>query len=117
MRIIWIGAGMLALVVGIIGAFLPVLPTTPLVLLAAFFFGKGSPRLHSWLAGHSLFGPIIQDWETHGAIAMRYRRIAYGLMALGFAVSVWKGLHPIILLVQALGISWAVLYISSKPLK
>ncbi len=106
---------MLALLVGVIGVFLPILPTTPLVLLAAFFFGKGSPRLHGWLAGHSLFGPIIIEWEARGVIAPRYRCMAYGLMAVGLGLSVWKGLHPGVLVVQAVGIGWAVWYIRSKP--
>ena len=115
MRFLWIAAGLVALLVGIIGIFLPVLPTTPLVLLAAFFFGKGSPRLHGWLSGHSVFGPIITDWEARGVISTNIRRIAYSMMAVGFAASIWKGLHPGVLLVQAMGIGWAVWYIRGKP--
>lgn len=115
MQFIWITAGILALILGAIGVVLPVLPTTPFVLLAAFSFSKGSPRLHGWLSGHSVFGPIICDWEEHGAIAPRYRRIAYGAMALVFAVSVVKGLHPGVLAVQAIGIGWAVMFIRARP--
>ncbi|MEC7257498.1 MAG: YbaN family protein, partial [Pseudomonadota bacterium] len=67
MRPLWTLAGLLSLAVGILGIFLPVLPTTPLVLLAAFCFGKGSPRLRAWILEHRRFGPMIADWEATGA--------------------------------------------------
>jgi len=55
--------GWLALAVGFIGIFVPLLPTTPFVLLAAFFFSKGSTRLHHWLREHPRFGRHVRDWE------------------------------------------------------
>lgn len=115
MRYLWMAAGIVALLVGTIGIFLPILPTTPFVLIAAFAFGRGSQKLHNWLSGNSVFGPIIQDWEEHGTIAVRYRRIAYGAMALMIAVSLVKGLHPAVLLIQAMGIGWAVMFIRARP--
>ncbi|TWW08124.1 hypothetical protein E3A20_27470 [Planctomyces bekefii] len=62
--------GWLALGVGILGIFLPLLPTTPFVLLAAFLFSRGSKRCHDWLLSHRTFGPLIQDWERGGVIRL-----------------------------------------------
>jgi len=63
-----IGCGLLALTLGIIGVFLPLLPTTPFVLLAAFFFSRGSERLHRWLVDHPRFGVYVRDWEAEQVI-------------------------------------------------
>lgn len=60
--------GWLALVVGIVGVFVPLLPTTPLVLLAVFFFSKGSQRLHLWLIQHRHLGRYARDWEREQVI-------------------------------------------------
>jgi len=60
--------GLLALGLGIVGIFLPLLPTTPFVLLAAFFFSRGSDRLHRWLADHPRFGVYVRDWEAEQVI-------------------------------------------------
>jgi hypothetical protein len=104
-----------ALLLGGIGVFLPVLPTTPFVLLAAFAFTRGSPALRSWLATHSVFGPIIADWEAHGAIALRYKLIACTLMALAFIASVAADFSAFILVVQALCLVAAASYILTRP--
>ena len=60
--------GSLALVLGVIGVFVPLLPTTPFILLAAWCFLRSSPRFHAWLTTHPRFGPIIRDWHERGAI-------------------------------------------------
>ena len=53
------------------GLFLPLLPTTPFVLLSAFCFSRGSARLHAWLLGHPTMGPIIRDWNDGRVIRRR----------------------------------------------
>lgn len=60
--------GWLALSIGLIGIFVPLLPTTPFVLLAAFLFSKGSERLHRWLREHPRFGRYVRDWEREQVI-------------------------------------------------
>ncbi|MEA3276062.1 MAG: YbaN family protein [Pseudomonadota bacterium] len=67
-RLLMIACGVLALALGILGIFLPLLPTTPFVLLAAFFFSRGSARLHRWLVEHPRFGRYIRDWEAEQVI-------------------------------------------------
>lgn len=70
-RTAFVLGGWISLVLGLIGAFLPVLPTTPFVILAAFLFSKGSPRLHRWLITRPYLGKMILEWERHRVIRMR----------------------------------------------
>jgi len=63
-----IASGVLALGLGILGVFVPLLPTTPFVLLAAYFFSRGSERLHRWLADHPVLGRYVRDWEAEQVI-------------------------------------------------
>ncbi len=75
-RSMWLAIGLLSLSLGILGVFLPLLPTTPFVLLSAFCFSKSSSRLHLWLLNHKLFGHLINDWEKHGVIRTKIKVIA-----------------------------------------
>lgn len=114
-RAVWTGFGLLALALGGIGVLLPLLPTTPFVILAAFCFSKSSPRLRNWLLNHRIFGRLIRDWEATGAIAPRYKAIACCAMALAFGLSLALGLKPLILGIQAVCLGCSALYILSRP--
>jgi len=70
---------------GIAGMFLPILPTTPFILLAAFCFSRGSQRLHHWLRNNPHFGKIIRDWEEHRAIRTRAKFMATVLILVLFS--------------------------------
>lgn len=94
---------------------LPVLPTTPFVILAAFAFGKSSPRLRAALLKNRTFGPMIRDWEAHGSIARRYKYMAYGLMGAAFLASGFAGVKPFVLIVQAVCMGAAAIYIATRP--
>jgi len=85
----WLAGGTLALVTGVVGIFLPLLPTTPFVLLAAFCFARGSPRWEAWLLAHPRFGPLVHDWRERHAIPLRAKQLAWTMMALGSAWSAW----------------------------
>lgn len=82
------GTGLLALLLGIVGIFVPVLPTTPFLLLAALCFARSSARFHRWLLDHHISGPLIRDWALHRSIPLRIKRFAYLLMALSFGSSI-----------------------------
>jgi uncharacterized membrane protein YbaN (DUF454 family) len=88
-RRLFVGLGLVALALAVLGVFLPVLPTTPLVLLAAAFFARGSARLHHYLLHHKIFGPVIQDWEEHRSMPPGVKPWALTLLAISFAGSIY----------------------------
>lgn len=73
---------------GIVGIFVPGLPTTVFILLSAYAASRGSERLHGYLVGHPRFGPMIRDWHTHGAVKRRSKVVATVTMV-ACAVIVW----------------------------
>jgi uncharacterized protein len=89
LRVLWLVAGLVSLVTGIVGIFLPLLPTTPFVLLAAFCFSRGSTRCERWLLSHPRFGPMVRDWREHHAIPLRAKQLAWTMMVIGSAWSAW----------------------------
>ena len=88
-RALWGLAGGLSLLAGIVGIFLPLLPTTPFVLLAALCFSRSSRRCEMWLLSHRVFGPMVRDWRRDHAIPLRAKQLAWTMMALG---SLWGAL-------------------------
>jgi hypothetical protein len=80
-------SGWISLILGIIGIFLPLLPTTPFVLLSAYCFSKSSERLHSWLINQPRLGPMIQHWEQHGSISQSAKVTATVLIMSLFSFS------------------------------
>lgn len=111
----WTILGWTCVALGFIGVVLPVLPTTPFLILAAFAFGKSSPRLKQWLLDHPIFGGPIRDWAANGAIRPRIKALACTAMALIFLTSLMTGLGPVILLVQALALGGAATFILTRP--
>ena len=117
-RAFWLSIGLVSLILGILGIFLPLLPTTPFVLLSAFCFSKSSARLHNWLLEHKLFGELIQDWEQHGVIRTKVKwfstcsmlvLVSYPLLFLSFDF--------MLKLMVAISISCVLLFIWTRPSK
>lgn len=88
-RVVWTTAGLLAIALGIAGVFLPLLPTTPFILLAAFCFSRGSRRFEAWLLSHPRFGPMVVDWRARRAVPRRAKHLAWAMMTLGSAWAWW----------------------------
>ncbi|WP_255758846.1 YbaN family protein [Neisseria lisongii] len=90
LRYIFWTFGAIALLLGIIGIFLPVLPTTPFVLLAAACWAKVSPKFHRWLKQHRYFGPMVQNWESRRAVPRKAKYLAFSMMAVSCAMLFWR---------------------------
>lgn len=115
MRILWAGFGGVALALGLAGVVLPLLPATPFFLLAAFGFARSSPRLHDWLVYHHRFGPAIRDWQAHGAIAPKAKRLAVLAIVVTFAISLALGMPWPVLAVQGAVLFAVTTFILTRP--
>ena len=114
-QVLWLIAGGLSLILGIIGIVLPILPTTPFMLLATFCFARSSRRLHSWLINHPRFGPTIQNWHQYGAIS-KGARIGAVLTMIGvLLLSVILSFKLVIIIVQASVMLGAATFILTRP--
>ena len=114
-RLAWLALGAVSLGLGAVGVVLPLLPTTPFVILAAFAFARSAPSLHLWLMRNRTFGPIIADWQASGAIAPRYKGLALVMMSGALGLTVAMGLHGIVLTVQTICMAMAATFILSRP--
>jgi len=114
-RIILVLIGLISLGLGAIGIFVPLLPTTPFVLVAAFAFANSSDRLHQWLLDHNVFGALIDNWRRHGAIS-RFAKVMSVLSMIAILVISWLlGVEAWIIGLQALILSGSAAFILSRP--
>lgn len=87
-RTVYKPLGFLFLGLGLLGIPLPVLPSTPFILLAAWFFARSSERWHAWLLSSELFGPMIRNWESSRCISLRTKIAALVMMLIAGGVSI-----------------------------
>lgn len=84
----FISLGWVFVVLGAIGAVLPLLPTTPFLILALACFAENSPRFHSMLLNHKWFGPPLQQWEKNHTIRPSVKKKVYLMILLTFGISI-----------------------------
>ncbi|MBR6877167.1 MAG: YbaN family protein [Neisseriaceae bacterium] len=87
--LLWL-LGAISLVLGIVGMMLPVLPTTPFILLTAACWAKASPRFHLWLRQHPRFGTIVQNWDDKRAIPRKAKYLSWSMMSLSTLWLFWR---------------------------
>lgn len=98
--------GALAVVLAVLGVFLPLLPTTPFLLLASACFLRGSPRLHRWLHENPVFGRHLADFESGRGVSPRVKATALALLWTSLAFSAWAApLAWVAWLLLALGVA------------
>lgn len=115
MRPLWFLSGSLALSLGLIGVILPLVPTVPFMLLAAFCFARSSERMHAWLIGHPVFGPMIEDWNRSGAIRPSAKRWATLSIAAVFGLSIYLDVKSTVLIIQAITLGCVLMFIWTRP--
>lgn len=93
-RVAYLVLGCLCVALGVAGAFLPVLPTTPFMLLAAACFARASTRFYNWLLNTRAFGPAILEWRQHHSIPYRIKLIAIAMMAVTLTASILVAVKP-----------------------
>ena len=114
-RALWNTAGITFFAIGVVGAFVPLLPTVVFMLMAAYCFARGSERLYGWLMNHPQFGPPIHDWQQNGAIRRPAKRMAMVAIGLSFALAVGLGLPLWVLAIQALALGGVSVFILTRP--
>lgn len=92
-RMAFAALGTLFLLIGIVGAFLPILPTTPFLLLATACYARSSQRFYNGLMNHPAFGPLIVEWRTYRSIPWRIKLVAVAMMLITFSSSILLFIH------------------------
>jgi len=112
---LWSVVGLIAVGFGVLGIVVPILPTTPFLLVAAFCFARSSPRLHNWLLAHPTFGILISDWQKYGVIRRTSKIIAVAMMAATCLVSWLLHVSAWVFVIQAAALACVGLFILTRP--
>lgn len=115
MRPLWLSLGWLSVGAGLAGIALPLVPTTPFLLLAAFAFAKSSPRFHAWLTEHPRLGPPIEAWRRHGVVSSKAKAAALLALAAALALSVVLGMPRWVVALQALACIAVAVFLLTRP--
>jgi len=116
LRAFWFVLGLLSLGLGALGVVLPLLPTTPFVLLAAFSFARSSETFHAWLLHHRIFGPLIKNWNENGSISRRTKIVSIISMLAIIALSLALNAPRLVIIIQAVVLSVTAVFLISRPL-
>lgn len=104
-RAVYVTLGLLFVGLAVLGVLLPVLPTTPFVLLASYFFVRSSPRLHGWLLRSRVFGRFLRDWQRHRGVRPRVKVVAVLMLLTAVTLSLVLGNLPWPLVVLLVGLA------------
>ena len=114
-RLAWLVVGLVSLVLGALGVALPLLPTTPFILVAAIAFARSSDRLHDWLVNHNVFGALIENWRRHGAISRRAKTVGVASMVALPIISLAMSAPAPMIVLQIVVLGAAALFVLSRP--
>lgn len=116
-RIAYLVTGLVFVGLGVLGAFLPVVPTTPFLIVSLWAFSNSSARLERWLLEHRRFGPRLVAWRTERVIPLPVKLTAWGSMIASLTIMGVTGVPPAGLVGAASVMAIGAIYIASKPSK
>ena len=115
LRLLLIAFGILCVATGIVGIFVPGLPTTIFLIIALWAFTRSSPRLEAWLLGHRRLGPPLKAWRRHGAIPRRAKYIAIAMIATSWIVIALTTHSLIGMIGTGIGLALVALFVATRP--
>ena len=113
MKMVWLIFGFTALILAIIGIILPLLPTVPFLLLAAFCFAHSSEKIHKWLLNHPKYGPPIHNWQNSGSISVKSKKLATVCMLIALIIPIYLGLSWLIVSTQIFVLVCVLIFIGA----
>jgi len=114
-RTVWLWLGFLNVAIAVLGAVLPLLPTTVFLLMAAYCFSRSSKKWHDWLMSHRIFGPIIKDWNENGVISRRSKVFAGVSMLTIIIISVILKFDMRVIALQIICLNAVFLFLVTRP--
>jgi uncharacterized membrane protein YbaN (DUF454 family) len=114
-RLLLIAFGCLCVATGIVGIFIPGLPTTIFLIIALWAFTRSSPRLEGWLLGHPRLGPPLRAWRRHGAIPRRAKVLAVAMIATSWIVVALATDSLLLMIGAGIGLGLVVFFILTRP--
>ncbi len=115
MKTFWLILGWTTLALGMIGVFLPIMPTVPFLLVAVWAFAKSSPRLMMKILRHPTYGPPIRAWQRNGAISRTGKIASTVAMSASVGIALLLRLPPYVIMVQAVICGTVAVYILTRP--
>ncbi len=97
MKVIWFVCAWLSFALGVFGAFVPIIPTTPFMILAAFLFSKSSPKFHAWMLSLPIAGPAVREWGDHRIVRTRAKILCATMIVISLTLIWWKAAVPVVL--------------------
>ncbi|WP_412471643.1 YbaN family protein [Halobacteriovorax sp. RT-1-4] len=117
-KAIYLSFGIAFVILAFIGIFLPLIPTTPFLLLSAYFFSQSNEKYYQWLLDHKIFGPIITDWNKYGVVSVKSKIIAISMIVALFSYTlIYVEVNPTIkVIVSLIGIG-VIVFMLTRPSK
>lgn len=115
MRLLWLCIGWVSVGLGVIGAALPVVPTVPFLLVAAWAFSRSSPELRERIRNHPKYGEPIRAWQERGVISVIAKIWAVVAMSAGVCLTWYLGMEPQIVAIQATICALVAIFVLSRP--
>lgn len=118
-KTLWLILGWVFAALALVGVVLPIVPQIPFAVLAAFFFSKGSPRLHQWILNNKHFGAPVRDWELDQVVRTKTKVASIGMMIVGATLAYFKlrEEHPTMAIVIPVLFFFSIIFVATRRSK
>ncbi len=115
-QIFYLALAWLCVGAGVVGIFVPLLPTTPFLLVAMWGFMRSSPRLEYWLRNHPMLGPYVSDWNDHGIVPIKAKILAISMMSLSMAwLAFFSSASLLVVTIVGATLATVAIWLVSRP--